>query len=211
MANSHEEADVIIVNQVMSAARQGYKSINIVCDDTDVFVLLVHFYETLNITSELLMVPTSAKTRNVSNIGVTVRKHQEIVPHVLPLHALTGCDTVSSIYGVGKVKAVKTLQKGHVPPPLGNDQIDIETIVSGATEFIAACYGSKCSGTMSQIRFNIWQSKTGRSKATSFKLPSLPSTSEAFGLHVRRAHHQACIWRAALDSDPPVLDAADNG
>jgi hypothetical protein len=63
---------------------------------------------------------------------------------------LTGCDTVSSIYGVGKVKAVKALQKGHVPPPLGNNQIDIETIVSGAIEFIAACYGSKCSGTMSQ-------------------------------------------------------------
>ncbi len=48
-------------------------------------------------------------------------------------------------------------------------------------------------------------------KATSFNLPSLPPTSEAFGLHVRRAHHQACIWRAALDSDPPVLDAAVYG
>jgi hypothetical protein len=48
MANSHEEADVIIVNQVMSAARQGYKTIH---NCTDVFVLLVHFYKTLNNTS----------------------------------------------------------------------------------------------------------------------------------------------------------------
>jgi hypothetical protein len=33
---------------------------------------------------------TSSKARNVANIGTTVRKHhQEIVPHVLPLHALT--------------------------------------------------------------------------------------------------------------------------
>ena len=69
--------------------------------------------------------------------------------------------------------AVKVLQKGHGPSPLGNDQIDIGTIVREATEFIAACYGCKCIGTISQIRFNIWQSKTGRNKATSFKLPSL--------------------------------------
>ena len=55
MGNSHEEADVIIVNQVMSAARQGYEIINIVCEDTDgFFSLLVNFYKTLNITSELL-------------------------------------------------------------------------------------------------------------------------------------------------------------
>ena len=33
MANSHEKADVIIVNEVMSAARQGYNTIHIVCDD----------------------------------------------------------------------------------------------------------------------------------------------------------------------------------
>ena len=39
MANRHEEADVIVVNQVMSAARQGSKNIHAVCDDTDVFVL----------------------------------------------------------------------------------------------------------------------------------------------------------------------------
>ena len=35
MGNSHEEADVIVVNQVMSAASQGYKTIHIVCDNTD--------------------------------------------------------------------------------------------------------------------------------------------------------------------------------
>ena len=147
----------------------------------------------------------------MANIRATERKHEEILRHILPLHALTGCDTVSSIYGVGKVKSVKALQTGHVPPPLGNGQIYIETIVSGATEFIAACYGSKCSGTLSQIRFKVWQSKTGRTKATSFKLPSRPPTSEAFGLHVRRAHHQPRLWRAAIHSDQPALTAAGYG
>jgi len=114
MPNKHEEADVIIVNQVTYAARHGYNIIHVVCDDTDVFVLLVHFYNALNIASELLIVPTSPE-RNVTNIGATLRKHGDIVQHILALHALTGCDTVSSIYGIGKVKAAKVLQKGHVP------------------------------------------------------------------------------------------------
>ena len=78
MSNKHEETDVIIVNQVMYAARQGCNIIHVVCDDTDVFVLLVHFYNALNIASELLMVPTSPE-RNVTNIGATVRKHGDIV------------------------------------------------------------------------------------------------------------------------------------
>ena len=71
--------------------------------------------------------------------------------------------------------------------------------------FIAACYGSKCNGIMCQMWFNIWQSKTGCNKTTYFKLPSVPPTSEAFGLHARRALHQACIWRAVLCSDLSVL------
>lgn len=35
LINKHEEADVIIVNQVMSATREGKNIIHVVCDDTD--------------------------------------------------------------------------------------------------------------------------------------------------------------------------------
>ena len=87
----------------------------------------------------------------------------KIVPHVLPSYALTGCETVSSIYGVGNVKAVKALQKGDVTPNMRIEQIYIEVIVSGATVFTAALYGSKCNETMRRMRFNIRQSSTGRS------------------------------------------------
>ena len=82
MANRHEEADVIMVHRVMSAARQGRQTIHIVCDDTDVFVLLIHFYKTLQITNQIIMVPTSLN-RTVANIGDTVKKHDNIVEHIL--------------------------------------------------------------------------------------------------------------------------------
>ena len=93
MANSHEETDVIVVNQVISAARQGRKTIHVVCDDTFAFVLLIHFYKTLQITNQIIMVPTSLN-RTVANIGDTVKKHDNNVQHILSLYSLTGCDTV---------------------------------------------------------------------------------------------------------------------
>ena len=111
MPNGHEEADDIIVTQMLSSARQGYKIITLCMAIHDVFVIWVHFYKTLTITSELVMVPPSYKTWNAAIIGKTVRKHEDIVPHALSLQALTGCNTVSSIDGVGKAMGSKDSPK----------------------------------------------------------------------------------------------------
>ena len=45
ITNTHEEADVIIVNQAYDAVLQsGVGRVNVVCDDTDVFALLTYFF-----------------------------------------------------------------------------------------------------------------------------------------------------------------------
>ena len=112
MAIPHEEANVINVNQVISAAKQGHKTIQVICDDTHVIVLLAHFYQSS--TCYLYIVPTST-SENVINISLTVQQHSEIVPHLISMHTFTGCDSVSSIFGIGKVKTLNTLKKGHKP------------------------------------------------------------------------------------------------
>ena len=61
----------------------------------------------------------------MANVGDAIQ-YDNIVQHILSFHALTGCDIVSSIYGVGKVKVVQVL-KGNVPPQLDDDQADIVT------------------------------------------------------------------------------------
>ena len=38
---THDEVDVIIIQQVVKIANMGAKSIRVICDDTDVFVLLI--------------------------------------------------------------------------------------------------------------------------------------------------------------------------
>ena len=59
--------------------------------------------------------------------------------------------------------------------------------------------------------FSVWQHKTARGKSQSFKFASLPPSSAEFRLHVRRAHYQACLWTAALNSDPPDMNPTDFG
>ena len=41
---SHEEADLIIPQQVLFAVKEGSGCVKVISDDTDVFVLLTHFH-----------------------------------------------------------------------------------------------------------------------------------------------------------------------
>ena len=44
LRTTQEEADVIIICQFLEAISAGARCIKVVCDDTDVFILLMHFY-----------------------------------------------------------------------------------------------------------------------------------------------------------------------
>ena len=80
LKTTHEEADVIIPQQVVALADMGCKTINVICDDTDVFVLLAHYFAEESLTVSLIMESTS-RSRSSIDIGATVAKHSGIVPN----------------------------------------------------------------------------------------------------------------------------------
>ena len=207
LSTSHEEADNIIVQQVMLSARNSEESdITVISDDTDVFILLLHYYHAENMKNRITM-ESPIKERRVIDIGKTVEKHVSFVSELLPAHALTGCDTVACYYGVGKGTALKVLKDGHSLSLLGVIDSPIEAVIAQATKFISACYGQYSTiESMSETRWRVWASKTGRTSAVPTKLCSLPPTSEAFKENVKRAHHQAIMWRSLEDSSLPELD-----
>ena len=43
------------------------------------------------------------------------------------------------------------------------------------------------------------------------KLKAIPTTLEAFKENINRVHFQACIWKIALDEEPPNLDPSKFG
>src|SRR5688572_13532551 len=65
---------------------------------------------------------------------------------------------------------------------------------------------------MSDIRYRMWLKKMGAAKKNKIvKLCALPPTTEAFGEHVKRAHFQVCIWKSALEENPPQQLAKEYG
>ena len=87
----------------------------------------------------------------------------------------------------------------------------MDDVVSEATSFIAACYGSRTKGDLSEIRYKIWASKMANTKITSAPKLKLPPTNKSFVEHVRRAHHQTATWKGSLSPDPPQMDPVQYG
>ena len=81
MQTSHEEADVIIPQQVLQAVNEGNQCVKVICDDTYVFILLMYFYHQQKVKSIVLLESTGS-TRSVICIGSTVKKHEEMVPYL---------------------------------------------------------------------------------------------------------------------------------
>lgn len=212
LRTTHEEADVIIVQRMVHLASK-VDSIKVVCDDTDVFVLLMYFYVTEKLACNVYMENTSAP-KVVIDIRASVDNNKVLICNLPAAHALSGCDTTSSLFGIGKTTIVKVLKSGPSLSSLGNIVSDIDIVLEESSRFICQCYmfGSVNGGTMSDFRYQIWTHKMARKNITSApELKSIPPTSEAFKQHVLRAHNQTIIWKSALLQDPPQLERAEFG
>jgi len=152
----------------------------VVADDTDVYVLLLYYYQ-----AECLKVPMKLQStqsgRDVIDIANTVKNLQSIISELLPAHALTGCDTVSMCHGIGKAKMLKTVQGGKCSLSLlGDLNATIEDITSQATMFMCSCYNITEATTMTEACIKSWVNKTGRKSASKVpKLCTLPPTVKA--------------------------------
>ena len=210
MRTTHEEADVIIIQQLLSITNEGETcTIKVIADDTDVFVLLLYYYNKYNLDFCIVMEDTS-KDRKCVDIKATVQKHKEIIPKLPSAHSLSGCDTVAQCWGIGKAKVVKVLQTGVQITSVGDTAANLPDILCEATAFTAACYGHPQTDNLGTLSFKVWKGKTGRaSLVSSPKLMSLPPTFEAFKL--KRAHFQACIWLNCHNLDPPKMDPEQYG
>ena len=72
-------------------------------DDTNIFVLLLHFTFTGDIKSQVHLQPTDKESSvHVIGIAATYQSHIETMLNILAAHGLSGYDTVYSYFGIGK-------------------------------------------------------------------------------------------------------------
>ena len=74
--------------------------------------------------------------RTIIDIRQSALKHKHITKYMPAVHALTGCDTVSYLFGIGKATALKVLMGEHHLIELGQQGADDDKLISEATTYI---------------------------------------------------------------------------
>ena len=107
MKTTHKEAGVIIPQQVQKANDDGYRNVKVIFDNTDMFILLLYYYQKINWQNVLLA--SLDESRKLVSIKVTAEKHTASISWLPAMHALSGCNTVPKMCGTGKVAALNTI------------------------------------------------------------------------------------------------------
>lgn len=110
LCSNQEEADTRMFLHVKQAESHGHGSAVIISEDTDVFVLAVYIasFSSIEIYQKR---GTQGKCRYVNISAISNLLGTCLSKCLLGLHAYTGCDTISSFSGKGKIKAWKLIQK----------------------------------------------------------------------------------------------------
>ena len=123
------------------------------------------------------------------------------------LHTVTGCDSTSSFYGIGKQKAYKIVKRSdrfqEILAQMGEDYDFDETLFPTVQEMVSEFYGVKSCPSINDARY--------RKFCTKNKLPEpqkLPPTEDKLRLHCQRANYVTCIWKSALSTNDlsPTLE-----
>lgn len=200
-AFSHDEADITMVSYVIQAATYGKGVVRVVSDDTDVFVLLVYWVHRAGLQCKVQMERWNGI---VQDINATCTELGPKCLQLLSVHALSGCDTTSYLYGKGKTRALNTLLSGNLPG-LANviDEVGISpaSLMQAVNPFVTALYNQAPGTSMEVARFNLF------TKKKSPKVMALPPTSANLLQHALRAHLQIMLWKAADQQAPPEVSA----
>lgn len=191
LAGNHEEADTRLILHACEAVTNGYERVLVMCRDTDVMLLLIHFLSSKPV--ETWMISGTAMKRKCYPVHIIARTLAEPVKdNLLSFHALTGCDTTSSFSGHGKKSCWKIFEKHpQLVNGIGRDGDPADT-----ERFICSLYGVPEAETINHARLHLF-SKANKG------LEKLPPTQDAMTLHLSRANYQAKIW---LQADQEIIN-----
>ena len=186
--------------------------VKVLVADTDVFVLLcAHLWKCKWYLIKLYMDTFSNDRDKLISINKTVEAQKGVIPSLIGLHALSGCDTVPMMFGIGKSKALKAVNE--VPLNfIGNKDADMGDKMQEGFAFFAQCYGQSNKGS-SENRHIIWMKKTDSAKKSSKAptLKSLPQTDQSLEENIKRAHYNAALWYNCITGIPPQMNPCDYG
>ena len=123
----------------------------------------------------------------------------DITQHILFIHAITGCDTTSSLYNQGKRKAFKMARSNNDLYPhmdvFKRDSSSHDEVARAGEMFILALYGAQKFTSLNQYRHFAYKRGVAKTSLSgTFQLASITPTSAAARQHSYRVYLQIQEW-----------------
>ena len=195
---NHHEADTRIIRH--ASLSQG--PVVVVAADTDVFVLLVFANRKISPAETWSM---KIGKDSFVDIGRVCEVYGDVCDTLPAFHSVTGCDTTSYPYMVGKIKPLKRLvekQKSYllhsfgVPPRSFRAEGDVLSLMQ------LVLYPGRDGEDYVQTRIRMYEQQ--KTKSSLSLLPDKHSAEQ----HLKRANLQTYLWMQCLqkDIDYPSID-----
>ena len=183
------DADTIIMKEVLSKS-QEHDTVIVHSIDTDIFIGLL-YHAGCNGENDIIM---ATKQGLVSIVKVCSGIDPAMKDCLLLAHAISGCDTVSVTYGVGKLKAYQKLMEIDIWQKsmniIGKQEVSLDEVIDSGEKFFMQLYGkpAKYSSSLDHLReiFYILPKYIPISR--------VPQTSRAFRFRMLRVHLQVNTW-----------------
>lgn len=205
-----EEADGRLLLHAAHASEEGHGGVIICSEDTDVFIMALAFHD--KITAPIFQKCGTRNRVRIVNIGkVAATLGIEVCRALIGLHSFTGCDTVSSFAGKGKVSALKLVVGNknvqQMFSKLGTDW-DLSPVLMDELEaFTCLLYAPKGASTkVNDLRYSLFCTRKGEIESH-----QLPPCKDCLEKHAQRANFKAAIWQRCLQSDPHVPSPVGRG
>lgn len=203
--HAHGDADVDIVKAATASAKR--RDTTLVGEDTDLLILLLHYAE--GDSKKLYFRSDKLKSKHVYDICCLKKLLGcEVSTQLLFIHAFTGCDSTSRIYGIGKKSLFQKLIKPDslIRTCAANfttvDQ-DVSTIIDSGSQVLVSLFGGKAGTSLANLRNTLLAKKV--SSAKSFVKPEkLPPTVSAAKFHSQRAFYQIMVWMGQAGNMDPT-------
>ena len=192
------DADVLIVKTAVECAEN--REVVVIGEDTDLLVLLC-YHTSLEVNKIFFKSEPkqrlSSKSLRVWDIKKTKQLLGPNVCHILPfIHALTGCDTTSRVYGLSKGAAVKMSTADEQFVQNAEMFMKVSTkdeIIAAGESALVSLYGGIPLEDLNLLRFRKFANRVMTSSSY-VQVYTLPPTSAAARYHSMRVYHQVQEW-----------------
>ena len=149
--NCAGDTDSTIVKTALTYAEAKSGIVTVVADDTDIAVMLVHHLNN-NMSDMYFLQERWSRAWSIKTVSMT---NTAIKSHLLFLHARSGCDTVSSVFGKGKATLPEALAKSvklkEISETMCSPWSNSKEVGDASIKAFVLLYGGKENTTLAQL------------------------------------------------------------